>query len=191
MLWNTLLMVIDAVGGFLTILLLVRFYMQLAQVGFRNQLGHFVMQATDWLVLPLRRVVPALRGLDLASLLPALLLQTLIVLLTLWIRGATLRAEFYQLLPVLVGFGLLELMKLSVYLLIGAVLISAVLSWVNPFSPLRGLLDIFTAPFLAPLRRRIPMIANIDLSPLVLLLFLQVVLGLIAHVHSVLLPYLV
>lgn len=190
MLSDVMLLILDAVAGFLTLALLARFYMQWMRVGFRNQLGFFVMRVTDWLVLPLRRLIPGVRGLDVASLLPAILLQALLVALTLGLKGATLRAEPLQLVFVFLGFGLLEVIKQSVYLLIGVVLLSAILSWVNPYSPIKPLLDVFAQPFLGPLQRRIPTVGNVDLSPLVLLLALQIVLSVIAHARGALLPYL-
>jgi len=190
MLTDVMLMILDAAASFLTFLLLARFYMQWMRVGFRNPLGFFVMRATDWLVLPLRRVVPALRGLDWASLVPAVLLQAALVAATLYLKEASLRAEPLQLALVMLGFGVLEVIKTSVYLLIAVVLISVVLSWVNPYSPVKPLLDVFAQPFLGPLQRRIPTIGNVDLSPLVLLLALQIVLSVIGHARASLLPYL-
>ncbi|MEY3202266.1 MAG: hypothetical protein RIR70_1816 [Pseudomonadota bacterium] len=189
MLSDVVLMIIDALASFFTLLLLARFYMQWMRASFRNQLGFFVMRATDWLVLPLRRVVPAVRGLDLASLLPAVLVQAALVVITLLLKGAPLKAEA-SLALVILGFGVLEVFKQSLYLLIAVVLMSAILSWVNPYSPIKPLLDVFAQPFLAPLQRRIPTIANVDLSPLVLLLALQVLLTLIAHARAALLPHL-
>ena len=190
MLSDVLLMITDAIVGFFTLVLLSRFYMQWMRVGFRNQLGFFVMRTTDWLVLPLRRVIPGVRGLDLASLIPAIALQALFAVLTLWLKGATVRADPLQLTLVFSGFGMLEVIKQSVYLLIAVVLLSAVLSWVNPHSPIKPLLDIFAQPFLGPLQRRLPNIGNVDLSPLVLLLGLQILLSVVAHARSALLPYL-
>ena len=190
MLSDVLLMVLDAIFGFFTLVLMARFYMQWMRVGFRNQLGYFVMRTTDWLVLPLRRLIPGVRGLDLASLMPAVLLQSLQFFITLLVRNASFGAEAAQLLLVFLAHGLLEVIKLSVYLLIGVVFMSVVLSWVNPYSPLRGVLEVFSQPFLGPLQRRIPPIGNVDLSPLVLLLVLQVILTLISHAHAGLLPYL-
>ena len=69
------LFLLDALIGFLTFALLLRFYMQAFRVSFRNQVGAFVVQLTNWLVMPLRKVLPGLFGLDLASVLPAYLLQ--------------------------------------------------------------------------------------------------------------------
>ncbi len=74
------LFLLDTLAGFVCILLLLRFYMQALRVSFRNPLGGFVVQATNWLVLPLRRVLPGLFGLDLSCLLPAYLLQALLLL---------------------------------------------------------------------------------------------------------------
>ena len=74
------LFLLDALIGFLTIALLLRFYMQAFRVSFRNQVGAFVVQLTNWLVMPLRKVLPGLFGLDLASVLPAYLLQVLLLL---------------------------------------------------------------------------------------------------------------
>lgn len=187
MLTNTFLMVIDAVAGFFTFLLLARFYMQWARVSFHNPLGLFVLKTTDWLVLRLRRVVPAAGALDLSSLLPAVLMQAGLAALVLVLRGVPMGGAAVL---VLLGLGFIEVLKISVYLLFGAVLLSAILSWVNPYAPMRGMLEQFTRPFLAPLQKRIPPVANVDLSPLVLLLVLQIVLSLIAQARVTLMPYL-
>ena len=75
MLANILLLVIDVAASFLTLMLLARFFMQWQRISFRNQLGQFVVSTTDWIVRPLRRFIPRLFGLDMASLLPAWLVQ--------------------------------------------------------------------------------------------------------------------
>ena len=69
------LFLLNALIGFLTFALLLRFYFQAFRVSFRNQIGAFVVQLTNWLVMPLRKVLPGFFGLDLVSLLPAYLLQ--------------------------------------------------------------------------------------------------------------------
>ncbi|HPR05783.1 MAG TPA: YggT family protein, partial [Denitromonas sp.] len=79
------------------------------------------------------------------------------------------------------GVGLVGLLKMMVYLVIGIVLISAVFSWVNPHAPMAPLFYSLSAPFLRPLRKVIPPIANVDISPMVLLLLLQVVLMLLSN----------
>lgn len=176
MLANILLLLVNAAAGFLTLMLLARFAMQWQRVSFRNQIGQFVVSTTDWLVRPLRRFVPGLFGLDMASLLPAWVLQVLLVLFELSLRGAAFSANAGAVVLGLLGVGLLELMQMMIYLVFAVVLVSAVLSWVSPHAPAAPLLQALADPFLRPFRRVLPTIANIDLSPLVLLLVLQIVL---------------
>jgi YggT family protein len=176
MLTDLILLVLNAVASFITTLLLARFYMQWARVSFRNQLGQFVIQTTDWAVMPARRIVPAMFGLDMATFTVAWLLQVA--------AGAHCRLPARQLRcgqpdRAGAGAGLFEVARLSVWFLIIALLISAVLSWVSPGNPLGGMLGALTRPFLQPIQRVMPPIANVDLSPLVLILLLQIVLYLI------------
>ena len=86
-------------------------------------------------------------------------------------------------------FAALATLRLGVYLLIGAVIVSALLSWINPYAPLAPLFNAIARPFLQPLQRFIPPIGGVDLSPLVLLLLLQVLLSLIAWLQRLVLPF--
>ncbi|MBR0567789.1 YggT family protein [Azoarcus sp. L1K30] len=176
MLDSVLLLIVDTVISLLTLVLLARFFMQWQRVSFRNQIGQFVVAATDWVVRPLRRVIPGVFGLDMASLLPAWLAQALLVLIELSLRGVPLSGSAVGIVLGIFGLGLVELLRMMVYLVFGVVLISAVLSWVSPHAPAAPVFDALAAPFLRPFRRVVPTISNIDLSPLVLLLVLQIVL---------------
>ena len=184
MLTNILLLLVNAAGGFLTLMLLARFYMQWQRISFRNQIGQFVVTTTDWLVRPLRRFVPGVFGLDMASLLPAWVVQVLMVAIELSLHGAVFSGNVGAVLVGLWGVGLIELMRMIVYLVIAVVLGSAVLSWFGPQAPLAPLLHALAAPFLRPFRRIVPSIANVDLSPLVLLLVLQIVLMVLAGARN-------
>ena len=154
-------------------------------------MGQFILATTDWLVLPLRRVVPGLFGLDIASLLPAWAVQTLMVFIEFALRGIDLGGNPLGALLGVWGIGLVELMRMMVYLLMGVVLASAILSWVNPYAPMAPIINALAEPFLRPIRQVVPMIANVDLSPLVLLLVLQVVLVLLGSLQGAFLPLLV
>ena len=176
MLSSVLLLVLDAAFSFITLMLLARFFMQWQRVSFRNQIGQFVVATTDWVVRPLRRVVPGLLGLDMASLIPAWIFQTVFVFIELSLRGAQPGGSIGGLVLGLWGLGLLELARMAIYLVFGVVLMSAILSWVSPHAPAAPVFHNLSAPFLRPFRRIIPPIANVDLSPLVLLLVLQIVL---------------
>ncbi len=189
MLSNILLLIIEAVGGFFTVLFLGRLYMQWAGASFRNELGQFVVKLTDWAVVPLRRLIPGLFGLDLASLFSAWMVQSALVLLGYWLRGFFSFASNVALSSVLVlALGLVETARVFVYVLIVVVIVVAVLSWVNPHSPLAPLFSSLARPFLRPLQRIVPTVANIDLSPLVALLLFQVVLMLLAYLRGGLTP---
>ena len=190
MLTSLLLLILNAVASFITLMLLARFFMQWQRVSFRNQLGHFITATTDWLVLPLRRIIPGLFGLDMASLLPAWAVQTLMVFVEFALRGLDLGSNPVGAMLGVWGIGLVELLRMMVYLLMGVVLISAVLSWVNPYAPMAPVINALAAPFLRPIRRVVPTIANVDLSPLVLLLVLQVVLMLLGGLQGAFLPLL-
>ncbi len=167
---------LDALIGFFSILLLARFFMQLNRVPFSNQLGTFVVQLTNWLVKPLRRIIPGLFGLDRVSLLPVWLLQCLLVAAVVLSRGAMLLADDGVLAGLILWQGLLGTLRMAIYLFIGALFLQAILSWVNPYSPLSAPVNQLTRPLLQPIRRILPPIANIDLSPLVAILLLQVIL---------------
>jgi YggT family protein len=80
--------------------------------------------------------------------------------------------------------GIVEIIETTLYIVLLAIIMQAVLSWVNPHSPLAPLLDSFTSPFLAVFRRRIPPVANVDLSPLFVLILIQVLLMIVAGIHK-------
>lgn len=188
MLSDVLLLLIEAVFGFFSYLLVARFYMQWTRVPFHNQIGHFVVALTDWVVRPARRLIPGWAGLDLATLILAFIVQTAIVAAELWLHGFPFAAASLQGAAGVMGLGALETVRVFVYLVIGVVLVGAVLSWVNPYNQLSPLLNGLSRPFLRPIQRHLPTIANIDLSPLVLLLLLQVVLILLATARAGLIP---
>lgn len=188
MLTNLLLLVLEAVSGFFVFLLLVRFFMQWLRVSFRNQLGQFVVAVTDWLVRPARRIIPGLFGLDLPTLAAALALHGGYLATAFWLKQFSFGAHAGIAVCVIIAIAIVELVRFTVYLLIGVVLIAAVLSWVNPHAPLAPLFNSLSRPFLRPFQRVIPPIANVDLSPLILLFALQILLMLLTWLRVLLIP---
>jgi len=170
MLAQIVLLITGTVFGFITLALLARFFMQWGRVSFRNPIGQFVITVTDWAVMPARRIIPGLFGLDMASLLLAWVAQTLHVLIEIGL-GMPVNTQFA--IPLL---GLVDLARMAVYLVFAIVLVSVVLSWVGARTPAAYVFDELSRPFLAPFRRLIRPLGGIDLSPLVLLLALQIVL---------------
>lgn len=163
-------LLVDVVASFFVFMLLARFHFQWLRVGFRNPVGEFVIATTNWMVLPVRRVVPGLAGLDLSTLLLAWLVQAL----GLWAQAAIVGAE--PGLGTIAAIAAVDLLRYSLYILVFAVIVQAILSWVNPYAPLAPVFDTLTRPFLRPLRRFVPPIGNVDLTPLILIVLLQVVL---------------
>jgi len=177
-------LLVEVVASFFVFLLLARFHFQWLRVPFRNPIGEFVIAGTNWVVRPARKLIPPLAGLDLATLIAAWLLQALALYLLGAIAGGGLGAEPGRMIAVLVLGAAFDLLRFSVYILIFAVIVQAVLSWVNPHSPVQPLFDAMTRPFLRPLRRLIPLLGNVDLTPLLLLLLLQVALIALAHLRG-------
>lgn len=175
MLTQAALFVLDALAGFLTLALLLRFYMQAFRVSFGNPFGGFVVQLTNWLVKPLRKVLPSVFGLDLATLLPAYLLQV-VLLLALFAAGGGLALMAADQLLLILWLAVMATLRISIYLLIGALILQALLSWVNPHSLLAYPVGQLTRPLLSPIQRLVPPVANIDLSPLIAILLAQLVL---------------
>ena len=177
-----LIQIVGLAANFFSTLFVLRFVLQWARAPFRNPIGRFVVALTDWGVVPLRRVVPGYRGLDLSSLLMAWLIETASLVLMLAILGAPLLDG--GLVPLSFAAGLIEMLRMMIYVVLGATLALVVLSWVNPYAPLAPVFEAVARPFLQPFQRLIPPIGGIDLSPLFLLLVLQLVLGLLASLKS-------
>jgi len=159
---------VDVVFGLFTYAFLLRFYMQLMRAPYRNPLGQATVAVTDWAVKPVRRALPGFRGVDWATLLLAYLAQFLWLLMLGFVVAPMLRGG--SAIVVILALAAVELLKASLWILIVAVFVQAVLSWIAPDGPLSGVLNALTFRFLAPLRRLIPPIGGaLDLSPLIVL----------------------
>jgi len=167
-------LLVQTAFGFLVYALLLRFFMQWLRAPFRNPVGQFVGALTDWIVRPARRVIPGLFGVDLSSILIAWVAEALMLVLLYWLRGFSFAGAPGIAAGILFTFAAMELVRASLYLLIGVVIVQVVLSWVNPHTPLAPVFDALTRPFYAVFRRFIPPIGNVDLSPLLVLLCAQI-----------------
>lgn len=173
---EAILFLVNAVVSFFTTLFMLRFLMQMTRVSFAGQVGDFIVKLTNWAVKPLRRIVPGVGGVDWASLLAALWLQLLMAGIIIAASSAALSADGVGMLLMILMFAIRGLLRLTVYIMVGAIILQAVLSWINPYSPVAPLVNQLARPLLDPIRRFVPTISGIDLSPLVAILLLQVVL---------------
>lgn len=172
MLFQIVSLLLDVACGLLTGVCLLRLYMQMQRISFSNPVGQMVFALSDWLVIPLRKIVPSVGRWDLSCLIGALLAQLLHYGLLAVIFGVGTGLLFPFILAL---FGVLRVAVTGLMGLMGLIIANSVLSWVQTRSPISGVIERLCAPILNPLRRVIPLLGGIDFSPLVALLALQVV----------------
>ncbi len=174
MLNQALRFLIDTAFGFLVYAALLRFIMQWLRAPFKNPIGQAVTALTDWAVRPLRRLLPGFGGYDWASLFFAWLAQVLWLAALAALGGAEMTPNLAGYLVIL---AIIELLRASLWILIAAVFLQAILSWVAPDGPLAGVLNALTFRVLAPIRRVIPPLGgSVDLSPLIVIVLAQLAL---------------
>jgi len=176
---------LDTVFFFLVAATLLRAWLNQQRIPMTMQPGTFVMALTDWVVLPVRRILPSALSrnrIDWASLMSALLLS--LAYGGIWLMLAT-RLSVADASPLV---SLLAILTVALKLLLRTVLQGlmvlllayALLSWVQPHAPMLALLDRLCAPVLRPVRRWIPLVGGVDLSVLVLIIVLQIGLMLVS-----------
>jgi YggT family protein len=172
MLYQIVSLLLEVAAGLLTGVCLLRLYMQHQRIPMSarsgNPIGPFMFSLTDWLVLPLRRVLPAMGRWDTASLAAAFLTQLALFGVQWLMLGG---GAGWIGVPVLALFGLA---RMTISALTGLVIVYAVLSWVQTQSQLSDLLERLVAPALRPIRKIVPLVGGVDLSPLALLVLLQI-----------------
>ncbi len=182
MLFQIFSLLLEVVAGVLGGACLLRLYMQYQRIPMSarsgNPLGRFVFALTDWLVLPLRRFVPSAGRWDLSSLVAAWLIE-LAMFSLIWVF--TSFVDSYVSVLILAAFGVVRLVISG---LTGLVIVYAVLSWVQSRTVLSDIIERLVAPFLAPIRRFVPLVGGVDLSPLVLLVLLQVAAIVLGHLQG-------
>lgn len=159
--------VLDIATGLLGGACLLRCYMHWLNLPLTDPLGRFVLALTDWLVLPLRRLLPLTPRWDWAALAAALLLELVHYTLLGLLAGKALSLAW---LPALALTGLV---RLAISGLSCLILVHALLSWTQTVTPISALLRRLCEPLLSPVSRRLPLVGGVDLSPLVVLVVLQ------------------
>ena len=160
------------------ILVIMRFMLQVARADFYNPISQFVVKATDPLVKPLRRVIPGLGGIDLATLVLALMLQFLAINLLYAILTQTLPNPLSAVIWSVIG---LSATVLKLYFF--SILVFIIFSWIAPGShhPALMLMQQLNEPVMAPLRKILPPMGGLDLSPILVFILINVFNILLAH----------
>ncbi|MGB1090681.1 MAG: YggT family protein [Oceanobacter sp.] len=164
------MLIVNTLGSLALLVFLLRFLLQLVRADFYNPISQFIVKFSNPLLIPLRRVIPGFGGMDIASLVLAYGTQVVIIGLGLTIAG-------YQ-IPwgnslVWAAIGLLS-MVLSIYQ--WGIIIVAIASWIAPnsYNPVLILLNQILEPAVRPIRNIMPDMGGLDLSPLMVLLLIQI-----------------
>lgn len=166
---------LTTVLNLLTLLFLLRFFMQLFKTPIKNPLAYMVVTLTDFAVKPVRRMIPSWGKFDLSTLFLALMTQFLLQFCLLWLRGFPFSIAGQSAWLGLIGMSFLGVFKTGLDVFFYAILLQVILSWVNPQTPIASALNSLTKPILGPIQRFLPTAGGIDFSPIVALIFLQMI----------------
>jgi len=172
---TALIFLLTTVLNLLTMLFLLRFFLQLFRAPFNNPLAFMVISLTDFAVKPVRRIIPSWGKIDLSTLTLALITQYLLQFSLLWLRNFPLSVAGQSAWIGLIGMSFLGVLRTSLDVFFYAIMLLVILSWVNPHTPISDVLNSLTRPILEPIRRILPMASGIDFSPIVALILLQMI----------------
>ena len=168
---NAGVFLINTVFGLYILIVMLRFLLQLVRGDFYNPVSQFLVKATSPVLVPLRRVIPGLFGIDFAAVFLLLVLQIMQLVLVGLVKG-------YAFQPLgLIVMSIAELASLTLNIFFFSILIQVILSWVNPgtYNPVTALVYGLNEPLLRPARRLIPPVSGFDFSPLVVGVALKLV----------------
>jgi YggT family protein len=166
---QALYFIVKTLAQLYLLLLLLRFWLPIMRADFRNPIANGILRITSPLVIPVRRIIPPIGRLDTSTILVAYILEFLLILALLALRG--LRVET---LPIAIT-AILELAILSLNLFFFVILIKIILSWVAPqnYNPMTVLLNTMAEPVLRPFRRIVPAVGGFDVSPIFAIVLLK------------------
>ncbi|HFJ0419473.1 YggT family protein [Pseudomonas aeruginosa] len=165
--------ILQTLGSLYLLIVLLRFILQLVRADFYNPLSQFIVRATKPLLNPLRRIIPGFGGIDLASLVLAILIQLVLMILILMLMGYGVGGFIMQLLI----WSIIAVTSLFLKVFFFALIISVILSWVAPgsYNPGAQLVNQICEPLLIPFRKLLPNLGGLDLSPIFAFLALKLI----------------
>ena len=168
---NALLFLIKTIADLYLLTYLLRFLLQWVRADYYNPLAQFVVKVTNPLVVPARRLLPSVAGIDLPTLVVLIVLEALVTWGLITMIGVTLAPATFAF------YVLLRLVSLALWFYLVAIFIYVILSWVGQrqYSPVGAVLGQLVEPLLTPARRLLPPIAGLDLAPLLILIIIQAV----------------
>lgn len=168
---NAFVFLVQTLLGLYILAVMLRLLLQGAGADFYNPLSRFLVKITNPPLVPLRRIIPGFKGIDLASVVLLFALQIAELILVAQVLG-----QPYSLAGLLVT-SLASLLSLLINVFLFSILIQVILSWIRPgdYSPISVLLYQLNEPLLGPARRVMPPISGFDLSPILVMVALQLV----------------
>jgi len=166
---NPFIFLIDTLFYLYTLLLMLRLLLQWVRADFYNPLSQFVVKATSPVVIPLRRIIPSVGGIDLATLLLVLTITFIKLMLISWITDIPFSAPWLLLATAM------ETIVLLLDIFLFSIIILAIMSWVNPdpYHPAAALLRSLSRPIMKPLQQLIPPMGGIDISPMIAIILIM------------------
>lgn len=166
---SAIVFIINSVAQLYLLVLLLRLWLPWVGADFRNPLAQAILKLTSPVVIPVRRVVPPIGRVDTATVLVAFVIQYVTILLLLLIMGIS--AGF----AVIATTSVVNLVVLSLYLFVFAIIIRVILSWISPagYNPGMAIIRNLTDPVLRPFRRIFPTLGGIDVSPIFAIILLM------------------
>jgi YggT family protein len=173
-----LLFVVGIVFSLLIFTVLLRLVLQIVRADFYNPISQFLMRVTNPMLLPLRRIIPGLFGIDMAAVVLLVIIEALQIVVTHLLQGMGLHTPLLFL-----GELLGMIIQHTAQLFFFSILVMVIISWVNPsanYHPIGQLVHQITEPLLRPARKILPPFNGIDLSPILAIIFLAAIMFLIA-----------
>ncbi len=179
MLANAIGFILQTLFGLFSITLLLRFYLQLTGAPFKNPFSQAIVMTTNFAVIPARRIIPSFAGMDMSTLVLAFVTQFSLQVVLRLLSGFPFLVAGNIVWLALIGLTIVDMLRLSIYIFLYAVIAQAVLSWINPYTPITPVLTALTNPILKPLRKLIPSPNGLDLTPVVVFIVAQLLLMLL------------
>ncbi len=179
---NPLIFLIETLFDLYIIVLMLRFILQQVRADFYNPISQFIVKATDPVLKPARKLIPGFGGIDVATIV------VIVAFIAIKIFIIALLSGYSPSVLALLVTGIRDFITLALNIFIFAIIIQAILSWINPdpYNPVAGVLFSITRPVLTPFRRLIKPVGGLDLSPLIALIALMFIERLVSYLFSML-----
>lgn len=164
------MLLVNTIGSLVLLIVMLRFLLQLVRADFYNPISQFIVKFTNPVLIPLRRIIPGFGGIDIASLVLAYIVQVAFMAATMLVAGYGLPWANI-LVWALIG---IPALLLNIYF--WGLIITIIASWIAPnsYNPVLILINQILEPVTRPIRSRMPDMGGLDLSPIVILLSIQV-----------------